>query len=250
MPQTLVFASGKGGVGKSTVTLNVAVGLAKAGVRVGLVDADVYGPDIPAMLGITRRVETRSITLWQANAPGIEPIEHLGVKLMSPQFLVSEDQSLDWQGPLVELLLRRIVHDVHWGELDVLLVDVPPGTGDLQQDIFQLLPEAWATVIVTPQYAAHLDARKLVTMLRKRKIRLFGGVENMTGLGCPRCGHHVQLFEPVAEEWSCSAWPARSNSSCCKETQRQSMANRQCRLSMTCRPSSAPSGVSGGYTST
>lgn len=202
MTQTLVFASGKGGVGKSTVTLNVALALAKAGVRVGLVDADVYGPDIPAMLGITRRQRASSITLWQANTPAVQPIEHSGIKVMSPQFMVSEEQALDWQGPLVELLLRRIIHDVEWGELDVLLVDVPPGTGDLQQQVFGMLPDAWATVIVTPQYAAHLDARKLVTMLRRRKVRLFGGVENMTGLGCPDCGHHVQLFEPVAEEYS------------------------------------------------
>jgi ATP-binding protein involved in chromosome partitioning len=199
---TIVFASGKGGVGKSTVTLNVAVALARAGVRVGLVDADVYGPDIPAMLGITRRQEARSVTLWQADQPAAEPVERDGVKIMSPQFLVSEDQALDWSSPLVQLLLRRLVVDVAWGDVDVLLVDVPPGTGDLQQDIFGLLPGARAVVIVTPQYAAHLDARKLVSMLRRREISILGGVENMTGLACPSCGHRLHLFEEVPDEYS------------------------------------------------
>lgn len=198
----IVFASGKGGVGKSTVALNVAVALARQGVRVGLVDADVYGPDIPAMLGLTRRREAKSVTLWQADQPAVEPVERDGVQVMSPQFLVAEDQALDWQSPLVQLLLRRIIVDVAWGDLDVLLVDVPPGTGDLQQDILGLLPWARVVVIVTPQYAAHLDARKLVTMLRRRSVSILGGVENMTGLACPSCGHRLHLFEEVPDEYS------------------------------------------------
>jgi len=202
VPPAIVFASGKGGVGKSTMALNVAVALADQGVRPGLVDADVHGPDIPAMLGITRRAEARSVTLWQAGRAPDEPVEHLGVKVMSPQFLVAEDQSLDWSSPLVQLLLRRIVVDVNWGDIDVLFVDVPPGTADVQQDLFGLLPEARVVVVVTPQYAAHLDARKLVTMLKAREIPILGGVENMTGLDCPNCGHHVALFEKVAEEYT------------------------------------------------
>lgn len=198
----IVFAGGKGGVGKSTMALNVAVALADQGLRPGLVDADVHGPDIPAMLGITRRAQARSITLWQAGRAADRPVEQLGVKVMSPQFLVAEDQALDWSSPLVRLLLRRIVVDVDWGDVDVLLVDVPPGTGDVQQDVLGLLPEAQAVVVVTPQYAAHLDARKLVTMFRTRAVPILGGVENMTGLDCPNCGHHLPLFEKVEEKYT------------------------------------------------
>jgi ATP-binding protein involved in chromosome partitioning len=199
---SVVFASGKGGVGKSTVALNVAVSLTRSGLRVGLVDADIYGPDIPAMVGLTRRTPARSVTLWQAGTPPAEPVLYEGVKIMSAQFLVSEDQPLDWQMPLVGLLLRRLVHDVAWGELDVLLVDVPPGTGDLQQDLLGLLSDPQVLVVVTPQYAAHLDGRKLVSMLRRREIRILGGVENMSGLDCPSCGDRISLFPEVAEEYS------------------------------------------------
>ena len=200
MTTTVVFASGKGGVGKSTVALNVAVALAEQGLRVGLVDADIYGPDIPAMVGLTRRTPAAAITLWQANTPAVDPVEHLGVKLMSAQFLISEDQPLDWQMPLVGLLLRRLVVDVAWGDLDLLLVDVPPGTGDLQQEVFGLVPDALAVVVVTPQYAAHLDGRKLVSMLERRSITILGGVENMSGLDCPSCGHEIPLFPRAAYE--------------------------------------------------
>lgn len=198
--RTIVFTSGKGGVGKSTVALNVAAALARSGVAVGLLDADVYGPDIPAMLGITRRTPATSVTLWQADTPPLEPVDYHGIAMMSPQLLVSEDQPLDWQSPLVELLLRQLVHGVSWGERDVLLVDVPPGTGDLQQRVFGLLPDASAVLVVTPQYAAHLDARKLLAMLRRRGVRVLGGVENMSELECPECGHQVRLFPRAGDE--------------------------------------------------
>ncbi|HEY6737522.1 MAG TPA: P-loop NTPase [Actinopolymorphaceae bacterium] len=205
MHPTVVFASGKGGVGKSTVALNVAVALARDGARVGLVDADVYGPDIPAMFGITRRVEARSLALWGANLPKLDPVEVLGVKVISPQFLIGEDQALDWQAPLIEALLRRLVEQTEWGELDLLLVDLPPGTGDLQQGLFGLLADPKAVLVVTPQYVSHLDGRKLLTMLRKRGIQVVGAVENMAELACPHCGGHVELFDPTATErtvWS------------------------------------------------
>jgi ATP-binding protein involved in chromosome partitioning len=202
MTQTVVFASGKGGVGKSTLALNTAVALAQQGLRIGLVDADIYGPDIPAMVGITRRTPTRSITLWQAETPADEPVEYQGVKIMSAQFLIAEDQPLDWQMPLVGLLLRRLVHDVAWGDLDLLLVDVPPGTGDLQQELFGMLCDARVVLVVTPQYAAHLDGRKLVSMLQRRTIPIVGGVENMSGLDCPSCGDHLALFPRVSHEYA------------------------------------------------
>ena len=201
-PPSVVFASGKGGVGKSTLAVNVAVSLAQSGLRVGLVDADIYGPDIPAMVGITRRTPARSVTLWQADVPPVEPVDYRGVKIMSAQFLISEDQPLDWQMPLVGLLLRRLVHDVAWGELDALLVDLPPGTGDLQQEILGLLSDPQVLLVVTPQFAAHLDGRKLVSMLRRRDVRILGGVENMSGLDCPSCGEQISLFPRVAEEHS------------------------------------------------
>jgi ATP-binding protein involved in chromosome partitioning len=199
---SVVFASGKGGVGKSTVALNVALSLARSGLRVGLVDADVYGPDIPAMVGLTRRTPTRSVMLWQADAPPTEPVEYENVKIMSAQFLVSEDQPLDWAMPLVGLLLRRLLHDVAWGDLDILLVDVPPGTGDLQQEILGLLSDPQVVLVVTPQFAAHLDGRKLVSMLRRREVPILGGVENMSGLACPSCGDQISLFPRVPDDHS------------------------------------------------
>jgi ATP-binding protein involved in chromosome partitioning len=201
MTATVVFASGKGGVGKSTVAVNVAAALAREGVRIGLVDADVYGPDIPAMVGLTRRTPARSVTLWQRDLPPLEPVERFGIPIVSAQFLLSEEQALDWSAPLVALLLRRLVTDVAWlAEPDLLLVDVPPGTGDLQQDLLGLVPDAQVVLVVTPQHAAHLDCRKMVSMLRRRKTALLGGVENMSGYACPSCGHQTPLFPPVAAE--------------------------------------------------
>jgi ATP-binding protein involved in chromosome partitioning len=201
MTARVVFASGKGGVGKSTVAVNVAAALARDGVRVGLVDADVYGPDIPAMVGLTRRTPARSVTLWQRDLPPLEPVERFGIPLVSAQFLVSEEQALDWSAPLVALLLRRLVTDVAWGtEPDLLLIDVPPGTGDLQQDLLELVPDAQVVLVVTPQHAAHLDCRKMVSMLRRRKTALLGGVENMSGFACPSCGKQTPLFAPAAAE--------------------------------------------------
>src|SRR5438477_8783207 len=133
---TMAVASGKGGVGKSTVALNLALALAERGAQVGLLDADVYGPDLPLMVGLTRRVPARSVTLWDRRSAGghrDEPLERFGVKLMSTQFLVSEDQPVVWSGALVDALLDRLVRQIDWGDLDYLLVDLPPGTADVPQ---------------------------------------------------------------------------------------------------------------------
>lgn len=205
-PPVVAFASGKGGVGKSTIALNVAAALSMKGVRVGVVDADMYGPDLPAMIGITRRSPASSITLWQAGTDGsagessLEPVEKFGFKIMSPQFLLAEDQSLDRQTPLVEVFLYRLLNDVKWGTLDLLLVDLPPGTADLQQEVFRLLPAARAAIVVTPQFVAHLDARKLVSMLRQRGVEIVGGIENMAAMSCPHCGGDLPLFARAAAE--------------------------------------------------
>src|SRR6478672_7651126 len=164
----VAVASGKGGVGKSTVSLNLARALADSGRSVGLLDADVYGPDIPLMLGIKRTRELRSWLLGRDSRYGrvvLEPVERLGVKVMSVGFLLAEHQAMTMPGQLVDLVARQLIEDVAWGDLDYLIVDLPPGTADLQQQLFERSRLAGAIVVVGPQDATHLDARRLVTML-------------------------------------------------------------------------------------
>jgi ATP-binding protein involved in chromosome partitioning len=201
----VAVASGKGGVGKSTVSLNLARALAARGAAVGLLDADVYGPDIPLMLGLK---QTRELRRWDLGRNprfgriGLEPVEALGLKVMSVGFLLAEGQAFTMPGPLVELVGRQLIRDVHWGELDYLIVDLPPGTADLQQQLFATVELAGAIVVVGPQDAAHLDARKLLAMLREAGINVLGAVENMRGLRCPHCGELVDVFAPVAADRS------------------------------------------------
>jgi ATP-binding protein involved in chromosome partitioning len=201
----VAVASGKGGVGKSTVSLNLARALAARGHSVGLLDADVYGPDIPLMLGIKR---TRELSTWTLGVNPrfgramLEPVERVGLKVMSVGFLLAEDQPMTMPGVLVDLVARQLIQDVAWGELDYLIVDLPPGTADLQQQLFARTDLAGAIVVVGPQDAAHLDARKLVTMLRDADVPVLGAVENMSGLSCPHCGERIEVFPPVAAERS------------------------------------------------
>ena len=201
----IAVCSGKGGVGKSTIALNLAVSLAAGGLRVGLLDADVHSPDIPLMVGLKRSAPA---TGWQLSRAGgfdhtsLEPIEEFGIHLMSSGFIVSEDQALTWNADLVGLLLNQLIWSTAWGKLDFLVVDMPPGTSDIVQDAFRVLPDALAVVVVTPQDVAHLDNRRIIAGLKRSGIQLLGGVENMSGLHCPSCDSHIALFPPVA--------PARS----------------------------------------
>src|SRR5438552_3565300 len=197
---TIAVASGKGGVGKSTIALNLALALAERGAQVGLLDADVYGPDLPLMVGLTRRLPARSVTLWDRRSttgPGEEPVERFGIKLMSTQFLVSEDQPFVWSALMVDALLDRLVRRIDWGELDFLLVDLPPGTADVPQRMARLIPLTKALVVVTPQDASHLDAKKVLAMFDLLGITVLGGIENMSGMACPHCGEPLDVFPAV-----------------------------------------------------
>lgn len=164
------------------------------------------------MVGVTRRVPAKGVTIWRNRAagvrggsddgPAIKPLERFGIRLMSTQFLVAEDQALAWSRPLVELLLQRFATDVHWGELDTLLVDLPPGTADVQQLVAERLPLTGALLVVTPQDVAHLDAKKVVAMFGQSNVPVMGAVENMSGLRCPCCGIEIDVFPRVREERS------------------------------------------------
>lgn len=201
----VAVASGKGGVGKSTVSLGLARALAARGGRVGLLDADVYGPDIPLMLGLK---QTRELRRWDlARNPRfgrieLEPVEVAGVKVMSVGFLLAEPQMFAMPAMLASFIGDQLVRGVRWGELDHLVVDLPPGTADLQQHIFGTMGLAGAIIVVGPQDAAHLDARKILGLLRDTNVPVLGAVENMRGFRCPHCGELMDVFPPVAAERS------------------------------------------------
>jgi ATP-binding protein involved in chromosome partitioning len=204
---TIAVASGKGGVGKSTVSLNLGLALAQRGYAVGLVDADVYGPDIPRMLNLARKEWLHSWTLWRRSSksggtPDLKPISKHGLKVMSTGFLIAEDQPLNWEASMIELALHQIIHDVDWGPLDYLIIDLPPGTADLQQRLMNKVQLTGALIVVTPQDLAHLDAKKVLTMFRNGNVKILGGVENMEGLVCPHCSERFDLFPKVTDERS------------------------------------------------
>jgi len=203
-PAEIVVAvgSGKGGVGKSTVSLHLAFAFARRGLEVGLLDADLYGPDIPLMVGISRTEVARQWQLWRTSGIRIQPVERRGVRFMSVGFLLAEQQALTMPAPLLSAALRQLVHDVEWGDLDILLVDLPPGTADLQQQLLGVLSLDGAVIVVGPQDVAHLDGRKFLDFLRDGDVPVLGGVENMSGLVCPHCGEHIDVFSPVAEDRS------------------------------------------------
>jgi ATP-binding protein involved in chromosome partitioning len=184
----VAVASGKGGVGKSTVAVNLAVALAKRGARVGLVDADIYGPSIPLMMGVDER------PTLDATGSRLVPFERFGVRFMSIGFLVAKDEAVIWRGPMVMKAVEQLLRDVAWGELDVLVVDMPPGTGDAQLTLSQKVRLAGAVVVTTPQDVALADATKGVAMFRKVGVPVLGIVENMSFFTCPHCGERSEIF--------------------------------------------------------
>ncbi|MEL6375872.1 MAG: Mrp/NBP35 family ATP-binding protein [Pseudomonadota bacterium] len=183
----LAIGSGKGGVGKSTVSSNLAVALAKQGRRVGLLDADVYGPSQPKMMGVDARAQS-------ADGKIIEPIEAHGVKMMSIGLMMEADKAVIWRGPMLMGALQQLISQVRWGELDVLLVDLPPGTGDVQLTLCQRAHPTGALVVSTPQDVALLDARKAIDMFKKLGTPILGLIENMSMFHCPECGHKFPIF--------------------------------------------------------
>src|SRR5881296_1860117 len=195
---TIAVSSGKGGVGKSTVTVNLSVALRQSGAAVGIIDSDVYGPDIPLMLGSRGRpgmFENRII-----------PVEAHGLKMMSIGLLVNDREPLVWRGPMIHSFIQQMLKDVMWGALDYLVFDMPPGTGDAQLSLSQVIPLSGVVMVTTPQAVALLDVRKAIAMFQKLNVPLLGIVENMSVFACPHCGERTAIFgeaggQRIADEY-------------------------------------------------
>ncbi|MGM0559869.1 MAG: iron-sulfur cluster carrier protein ApbC [Pseudomonadota bacterium] len=183
----IAVASGKGGVGKSTVATNLVLSLSLLGLKCGILDADIYGPSQPRMLGITGRPQSEDGKI-------LKPMQNYGITCMSMGFLVAEDAPMIWRGPMVQSALQQMLRDVEWGDLDVLVVDMPPGTGDAQLTMAQQVPLSGAVIVSTPQDIALLDARKGLNMFRKVDVPVLGIIENMSLFICPNCGHESHVF--------------------------------------------------------
>ncbi len=182
----IAVGSGKGGVGKSTMSASIAVGLKRAGAKVGLMDADVYGPSFPHLFGVSERP--------QVVEEKIQPVDANGMPLMSMGFMVPPGEAVVWRGPMLHGAITQFLRDTRWGELDYLIIDMPPGTGDIALTLSQLLPLTGAVVVCTPQEVALLDAVKAIAMFRKVNINVLGMVENMSGFLCPDCGKRYDIF--------------------------------------------------------
>ncbi len=186
----IMVASGKGGVGKSTVTVNLARALQSRGYKVGVIDADITGPSIAKLLGVERSRLT-------GGPEGIEPVDSKGLKVISMAFALSgSDSAVVWRGPMKMAAIKQFMSDVNWGDLDFLIIDLPPGTSDEPLSVVQLLPDlSGAVIVTTPQEVALLDSRKAVNMVKSMKVPLLGIVENMSGLCCPHCGEILEIFK-------------------------------------------------------
>jgi ATP-binding protein involved in chromosome partitioning len=197
----LAVASGKGGVGKTTTAVNLALALSAEGLNVGLIDADLYGPDVPRMLGLRRRAEATSITVFgRPGSPGarLEPVRQHGLQVVSGAFLLGENQALSVEASIAKLLIHRMLADTVWEDLDCLVIDLPPGTADIQQFVFALRRhEVHALAVVTPQVVAHQGVRRLIADLSRLRVDVVGGVENMSGFVCLHCGETSPMFPPA-----------------------------------------------------
>jgi len=196
----IAVASGKGGVGKSTTAVNLALAIAAEGGKVGIMDADIYGPSQPRMLGISGKPESKDGTT-------MEPMKNHGVEAMSIGFLIDEETPMIWRGPMVTQALEQLINDTNWGDLDYLIIDLPPGTGDIQLTLSQKIPVAGAVIVTTPQDIALLDARKGLKMFEKVNVPVLGIVENMSIHICSGCGHEEHIFgtgggEKMASEYA------------------------------------------------
>jgi ATP-binding protein involved in chromosome partitioning len=183
----IAVASGKGGVGKSTTACNLALGFAALGLKTGILDADIYGPSLPRLFGL--RGKPRQLGLRM-----LEPMERFGVKVMSIGFLVEEDLAMIWRGPMVISAITQMLREVAWGDLDILVVDLPPGTGDAQLTMAQQTPLTGAVIVSTPQDIALIDARRSIAMFHKVNVPLLGLIENMSGFCCPTCHQVTPIF--------------------------------------------------------
>ncbi len=184
--QTIAVGSGKGGVGKSTVSVNLAVALAQGGAAVGLMDADAYGPNVPGMMGIQAPP--------QGQGRQLQLVERYGVKVISTGFFIKPDQPVIWRGPMLHTLVQQFLRDVEWGSLDYLIVDLPPGTGDVQLTLAQLIPLSGAVVVTTPQAVALSDVVRAIAMFQKVNVPILGVVENMQAFLCPHCDRQTEVF--------------------------------------------------------
>ena len=182
----IAVGSGKGGVGKSTVAVNLALGLHKTGASVGLLDADIYGPNVPTMMGINHSM--------QPTGKGIPYAENFGIKVMSMGFFLPEGQAVVWRGPMIHGAIQQMLRDVEWGDMDYLIVDLPPGTGDAVLSLAQLVPLTGSVVVVTPSEVALEDGTKAIGMFKKLNVPLLGVIENMSYYVCPHCGEPVDIF--------------------------------------------------------
>lgn len=191
----IAIGSGKGGVGKTTVAVNLAVALARMGAKVGLLDADIYGPNVPRMMGVRQTPEF--------DGEKIVPLGAWGIKVMSLGFLLNEDQPVIWRGPILARALQQLLFDVRWGELDYLLVDTPPGTGDISLSLSQLVPVTGAVIVTTPQDVALYDAVKGMATFERLNVPVLGVVENMSYFVCPHCGEQTEIFRRGAVEAEC-----------------------------------------------